>query len=143
MKNSKNCVLIGMVFMGFFISCSAMAKENQEKKAAEGATTWLALIDEGNYRESWETAAGYFKNAVAKQQWELMLKAARQPLGKLISRVIKSTVYRKSLPGAPDGEYVIIQFESSFENKKSGIETVTPMLDKVDGEWKVSGYYIQ
>jgi hypothetical protein len=43
---------------------------------------------------------------------------------------------------APDGEYVVIQFEASFENKKSAIETVTPMLDK-DGNWRVSGYYVK
>lgn len=27
-------------------------------------------------------------------------------------------------------------------NKKSAIETVTPMMDK-DGKWRVSGYYIK
>jgi hypothetical protein len=48
----------------------------------------------------------------------------------------------QSLPGAPDGEYVVIQFATSFENKKSAIETVTPMLDS-DGEWRVSGYFIK
>jgi hypothetical protein len=44
--------------------------------------------------------------------------------------------------GPPDGEYVVIQFETSFENKKSAIETVTPMLDQ-DGKWRVSGYFIK
>ena len=47
-----------------------------------------------------------------------------------------------SLPGAPDGEYVVIQFEASFGNKRASVETVTPMLDK-DGQWRVSGYYIK
>ncbi len=47
-----------------------------------------------------------------------------------------------SMPGAPDGEYVIIQFESSFANKKSAVETVTPMKDE-NGVWRVSGYYIK
>ena len=31
---------------------------------------------------------------------------------------------------------------STPENKKSGIETVTPMLDN-DGQWRVSGYFIK
>ncbi len=44
--------------------------------------------------------------------------------------------------GAPDGEYVVIQFETSFEHKRSAIETVTPMMDR-DGKWRVSGYYIK
>ena len=43
---------------------------------------------------------------------------------------------------SPDGQYVVIQFTSSFENKKSAIETITPMLDP-DGQWRVSGYYIK
>jgi hypothetical protein len=47
----------------------------------------------------------------------------------------------RTLPGAPDGEYVVIQYATRFEHKPSIIETVTPMLDK-DGSWKVSGYFI-
>jgi hypothetical protein len=47
-----------------------------------------------------------------------------------------------TLPGAPDGEYVVIQYQTAFQNKKSAIETVTPMLDK-DGHWRVAGYYIK
>jgi hypothetical protein len=46
------------------------------------------------------------------------------------------------LPGAPDGEYVVIQYESQFESKKAAIETVTPRLEK-DGSWKAAGYYIK
>jgi hypothetical protein len=53
-----------------------------------------------------------------------------------------SASYQTSLPGAFDGEYVVIQFETSFENKKSAVETVTPMKDK-DGRWRVSGYFIK
>ena len=41
-----------------------------------------------------------------------------------------------------DGQYVIIQFKASFENKKSAVETITPMLDQ-DGTWRVSGYYMK
>jgi len=46
------------------------------------------------------------------------------------------------VPGAPDGEYVVLRFETSFENKAKAIETVTPMREK-DGTWRVSGYYIK
>jgi Protein of unknown function (DUF4019) len=63
-------------------------------------------------------------------------------MGKLVSRKVKSASYTTFLPGAPDGEYVVIEFNTSFGNKKSGIETVTPKMDK-DGTWRVSGYYIK
>ena len=70
------------------------------------------------------------------------MQAVRTPLGSLISRQVKTQTYKTELPGAPDGEYVVIQFDTSFENKRSAIETVTPMRDK-DGAWRVSGYFIR
>ena len=64
------------------------------------------------------------------------------PWGSSLSRTLKSAVYTTTLPGAPDGQYVVVVYESSFEHKKSAIEAVTPSLDK-DGQWKVSGYFIR
>lgn len=142
MKNSKILTVFVMVAMGLCLSFSSIANEDQENKAVKAATAWLALIDKHKYGESWETAAIYFKNSVSKNQWKQMLTAVREPLGRLVSRELKSKNYMKSLPGAPDGEYVVIQFTTSFDNKKSGIETVTPMME-ADGNWKVSGYFIQ
>ncbi len=79
---------------------------------------------------------------MTEEKWDQTLKAVRNPLGKVVSREVQSTTYRTSLPGAPKGEYVVIQFKTSFVNKRSAIETVTPMFEK-DGSWRVSGYYIQ
>ena len=70
------------------------------------------------------------------------MKTVRTPLGKVVVRKLKSKKFTETMPGAPDGEYVVIQYETTFENKKSAVETVTPMLDK-DGKWRVSGYYIK
>jgi hypothetical protein len=119
-----------------------MADQKGEELAAQAALKWLALVDEGKYSESWDEAAQLFKGAVTKEQWGESLSSARRPLGKIASRALKSKKYATSLPGAPDGEYVVIRYASSFEHKKFAVETVTPMLDK-DGQWRVSGYYIK
>jgi len=118
------------------------AESEKEKAAVSAAKKWLSMVDEGKYAESWKEAAEYFKNSVKQKQWEQSLQAVRKPLGKVVSRKVKSKTYMTSLPGAPDGEYVVIQFDTSFENKKKTVETVTPMMDK-DGKWRVSGYYIR
>jgi hypothetical protein len=99
------------------------------------------LVDRENYAASWEEAASYFKGAVSQQQWLASVQSFRKPLGEKLSRTVKSQRYHTSLPGAPDGEYVVIQFQTAFTEKKSAIETLTPMLD-ADGKWRVSGYYI-
>jgi hypothetical protein len=113
-----------------------------EQESIEAAEAWLELIDDGKYADSWEIAAEYFKRVVKQEKWREMAAAARGPLGGVLSREVKATEYRTTLPGAPDGEYVVIQFATSFENKKSAVETVTPMRDR-DGTWRVSGYFIR
>jgi hypothetical protein len=118
------------------------AGEAPEKSAQTAAEQWLALIDAGQYAASWETAATIFKKAVKTAEWTNSLDVARKPLGNLISRKLESARFTKTMPGAPDGEYVVIQFQTSFSNKKSATETVTPMRD-TDGKWKVSGYFIR
>ena len=118
------------------------AVANPEQFAQTAAEQWLTLVDAGKFAESWQTASGYFKGAVSEAQWKTALDGVRKPLGALVTRKFKSAKSTKTAPGAPDGEYVILQFETTFANKKDAIETVTPMLDK-DGKWKVSGYFIK
>ena len=70
------------------------------------------------------------------------LEGVRRPLGNVVSRQLRSRTYATELPGAPDGEYVVIQFNTTFENKQVAVETVTPMLED-DGSWLVAGYFIR
>ena len=118
------------------------AQQKPEQLAQQSAESWLALVDAGKYAESWQEASQLFKAAVTVEQWNNALRASRDPFGKVLSRKVKSATYTKTLPGAPDGEYVVIKYESSFEHKQAAVETVTPMMDK-DGKWSVSGYYIK
>jgi len=134
-----------MVFVFAFWLLAAgpapVAPDN-ETRAVEAMQTWLGLIDQGDYDTSWTSASRYLKGMVTAEQWLQAMKGARDPLGKVLSRTLKSAENKASLPGAPDGEYVVIMFETSFENKKNAIETLAAMKDN-NGTWKPAGYYIQ
>lgn len=116
--------------------------EAAEQAAIAAAQSWLALIDNGDAAESWNQAATLFKSAVSAEQWRDSLVAVQVPLGKPVLRTLKSKQYAEELPGAPDGKYVVIEYDTSFEKKKHGTETVVPMIDE-DGEWRVSGYLVR
>ena len=116
--------------------------ETPEAAAESAALAWLSLVDAGNYAQSWSAASTLFRQKESESQWQSAAADARAPLGALKSRKVQSATLKNSLPGAPDGEYVVVQFASSFEHKATAIETVTPMKD-VDGKWHVSGYYIK
>ncbi len=122
-------------------SVSGYASDEKKRNADQAAGKWLALIDGQQYRDSWDQAASLFKLQVSVDHWLQSITAARKPLGNMISRKLISATYAASLPGAPDGEYVVLQYQTTFSYKKSAVETVTPMLD--DNHWRVSGYYVR
>ena len=112
-----------------------------EVAATTGVEVWLAIVDDGRYPDSWQSAASIFKNTVPEEGWVTILKDHRQALGKVLSRHIRSRQYSKTLPGAPAGQYVSFLYDTSFENRKAAVETVTCVLD-VDGQWRVTGYFV-
>ena len=140
-KASLSIVALLLMF-GVGIVTAHAAGQAAVEQAKKAADSWLRLIDEAKYRESWDQASTSFKDHVTAEQWAQRAGDARKPFGAVISRNFKFAKYSTSLPGAPDGEYVVIQYDTSFENKKSSVEVVTPMLDK-DGQWRVSGYWIK
>ena len=118
------------------------AHGSAEKEAQAAGEGWLALVDSGGYAQSWTESAAYFRRTVDQAAWEKAASSVRAPLGKVQSRKLASATYTTTTPGAPDGEYVVLLFDTSFENKQAARETVKPMKDP-DGRWRVSGYYIK
>ena len=134
---------VALALVSFWLFAQpAPAMSGAEDEAQTAAEAWLALVDSRNYAESWEEAAELIQQAVTKEDWNGLIRGARRPLGKMLSRTVKSRTYTETLPGAPDGKYVVIQFETTFEKKKRAIETITPMMEP-DGTWRVSGYYLK
>lgn len=120
----------------------SQAAQTANADAQQSAEAWLVLTDGGNYEESWETAGSYFKGQLTREYWEQALQGTRTPLGALESRTLKSATAASSLPGTPDGEYVVMEFDTSFEHKESGVETVTAVKE-TDGVWRIVGYFIR
>ena len=132
-----------LLSLSALLSTSTSAQDSEVVSQAQAAASaWLALVDAGNYSGSWEQASGLFKSAIGQPSWASAAQAARAPLGALRSREIKSAIFTRTLPGAPDGEYVVVTYASHFQNKASAIEIVTPLREK-DGAWRVSGYFVK
>jgi hypothetical protein len=115
--------------------------KEQKEEIVNDAKAWLVLIYDNDYSQSWDNAASLFQNAISKEEWTEQLSGIVPPLGQVISRDVISSDYHNTLPGAPDGEYIVIRFKTAFENKSESIETVTQIKD--GDQWKVSGYFIK
>ena len=120
-----------------------LPSDPDSQDAAQGAAlAWLALIDDEKYVESWDEAASVFKSRISRDQWVDAIRSMQAPIGKVRSRSFSGADFHTTLPGAPDGKYVVIRYRASFEHKDDAVEIVTPMLDQND-IWRVSGYFIR
>jgi Protein of unknown function (DUF4019) len=124
------------------LGTSGVVAQGDNPAAQAAAESWLLLIDQGEYAASWQAAAASFKSAVPQQKWAEAVAVARGPFGELKARSVKSSTATKALPGAPDGEYVVMQFNTAFAKKAAALETLTLVHD-ADGQWRVVGYFVR
>ena len=118
------------------------ADQRAEDRAVAAARTWLDLVDGGRYATGWDVAAPMFKSVVTPEEWDRAVHSVRSPLGRCLSRRLRSHKLVDSFPGAPRGPYAVLQFETAFERRKDALETVTPVLGS-DDRWRVAGYFIK
>ncbi len=110
--------------------------------ARRAALAWLGLVDGGQYARSWDQAARFFQGAVSRDTWGRTLRGVREPLGALRWRHLISAQQRSHLPGAPDGQYELLVFNTSFTRKKTAQERLTLVKEPRRG-WRVVGYFIK
>jgi hypothetical protein len=116
--------------------------EPDEAAAAAAALTWLEFIDRGDADGSWPGTSEAFQRAVPPELWRSSLERAQAGMGRPLARTLDSAKYATELPGAPDGEYVVLQYATRFEHKARGGETVT-LSREGGGSWKVGGYFVR
>ncbi len=123
-------------------SNAAPAAAAPEVEAQHVAERWLADVDGAKFAESWMGAASAFRSAIDQPGWVKAVTSVRGPLGVVKSRALRSAHFTTSVPGAPEGQYVVITYDTAFEKRPQSVETVTPTKD-TDGQWRVSGYFVK
>jgi Protein of unknown function (DUF4019) len=123
--------------------------EAAEQEGVNAAEEWLALVDAGDYEESWEHTASqfksglfekdFFKAGISREQWQSSLRTVQDSLGKVVLRTLKSKRYTTELAWEPPGEYVVLEYDTTFDRQMKRTESVI-LVKESDGEWRVSGY---
>lgn len=124
------------------VAPAALATSPDPAEGVRAAEAWLKLIDDGQYGASWDASAAMFKAAVTRVEWVRQAGAVRVPLGKVLSRKLVSSQLAHALPGAPDGTYVVVVYQTRFEHKEQARETVTVALDPGE-RFRGTGYFIR
>lgn len=110
------------------------------QQSAQTAEEWLKLIDVGNYGASWDAASNIFRLTIHKDEWIKAEEKLRRPLGALQGRKLIEQRIAKNPKGLPAGDYMVIYYKSSFQNRKDASELITLVLTS-EG-WKVLTYFL-
>ncbi len=130
-------LIFAIFLMGIVSAVTTLAGPAEDEASATGQK-WLTLLDDQKYRESWSQAGSMFRDEVKQDDWEAALTRSREPLGATTSRTTARVDFVKTLRGAPDGDYAVIHYTTSFQNKSKVTERLT--LVKEDGKWQVAAY---
>lgn len=122
-------------------SLQAQDEQPQEAAAEAAAEQWIALVDVADYAESWQEASPAFQTGISADDWEQAADQVRSQVGELQDRTLMDSQYRTSLPNAPEGEYVILQYQSSFERLPQAMEMVVMTMTENE-EWRAAGYQV-
>ena len=145
MRTLRRIVVMGLMALAL----PARAQEEGDPRPADfdsrpaidAGDAWLVLVDTGRYGESWEAAAPNFKEAIGRVKWEVAVSEAREKVGTMIKRKLRSAKSTVNPPNSPPGEYVVIQNDTVFDKRALSTETVT-LMKQPDGRWRVAGYFI-
>lgn len=111
-------------------------------EATQSAERFLQLVDNQAFEQSWQASAKLLQEKVPNEEWIKKLTSLHQWVGKVVERKQVDTRYTTEAKDSPDGEYILINYESNFQKKQSAKEQILVMLED-DHLWRVAGYFVQ
>ena len=112
-----------------------------ELAAQRQALGFLGYLDQGRYADSYAYTGMPIRTQLDRDAFSTQIQKARAGTGALQSRELMDSSYTTNLPGAPEGQYVVLHYHASFANRPDAVETVTLAFAK--GYWRIAGYYIK
>ena len=142
-KYRIHALLILVALLIIFIPQFNERPDKAKAAAAQAAAdAFLQRVDHDQFAASWESAATLLRNKVTEADWVSQLQRTREIAGPVVKRTLKSMSYSTSAKDSPDGEYILIVYDTAFKAKSDATETLTVMLD-TDKTWRVAGYFIK
>jgi hypothetical protein len=112
-----------------------------EMTAQRQALGFLGYLDQGRFADSYAYTGMLIRTQLDRDAFSTQIQKTREGTGTLRSRELIDSAYTTTLPGAPEGQYVVLHYHASFANRQDAVETLTLALAK--GYWRISGYYIK
>ena len=110
---------------------------------AQPGDDFLKLVDARQYGESWDASSDYLKQSVSRTEWTTQMVKARETIGDVASRKLRSAVPQKDPAGAPPGDYLLVTYDTVFSSQGASRVETLPLFKGPDGRWRAIGYFVR
>ncbi len=107
----------------------------------QAGSRFVANLDEQKYSDCWLAGDPLFHRAISEEEWAVALKSCRKKVGYNQGRTLSKIVAYQNPPAMPEGQYMLLKYQSVFTNNPRCQEILT--MRKVAGwPWCVVGYHL-
>lgn len=110
-------------------------------ESSKAAQDYLADLDNGRYDQTWKISDQLFQHTITQNEWTHALNSNRKILGRVKSRALKLQEPKWNPKGLPMGPYMVIEYETNFENAPQAKELLT-LRRGTDGKWRILTYQV-
>lgn len=122
------------------ISLPAWAAPTGEQQALASAGSFLKLVDARQYPKAYLSFSKFAQKAATQETFINAMRTVQGQIGNQTSRKVLAKNFVHEIPGAPKGDYWIIDYDTNFSKKGPSVERVTTMLE--GKSWKIGGYLL-
>jgi len=133
---------VTLLLLLFYMSTIHASDSDILEKVEHNARSWLELVDNNEYAESWRISSIELREKMSESDWIKSITATRMPLGSADNRYIATAGQTNSLSGLPNGEYIVLLFYTTFTSKGLVMETIT-LAKQQNGAWLVAEYTVK
>ena len=133
-------IIITLISVISMYSVSAQKyTESYVNDANKVGLSWLNNINHTQYENAYELLSKEVKVMVEKEHWISLINELMLEFGNLESRTVKQKYFQSQIEGMEDGFYVVIEYDSQYENTKDHTEHL--LLKQNDkAKWEVANY---
>lgn len=105
------------------------------------AEDFISVLDQQDYATAYQTSSKLLKLKIPQKTWINEQATAFQLLGQAEKRQLMSVKAREVYPSFPDGNYLIIAYETKTTYKAKAVEVL--LLKEEHHTWQVCRYSIR
>ncbi|MDA3902500.1 MAG: DUF4019 domain-containing protein [Desulfuromusa sp.] len=134
----RHIIAILILLIGISTTVSAKLLSSAALLTAE---SFVAAIDNGDFLKAYSSASPDLQLLKPEKQWIDEQSLTFQLLGKPLHRRLMTVDARDIYPGLPDGNYLLVSYQTTTEHKAKAIEVL--LLKEKGEEWMVCKYSIR